>query len=60
MFFLHTQYSGRHKESYTQRISVFHQVAPDMCEFNLFNLSWMIMSRMWQMPLMESYVHFVS
>ena len=33
MFLPHTQYSGKHKESYIQtwRISVFHQAALDMC-----------------------------
>ena len=31
MFLPHIQYSGRHKESYTQPISAFHQAARDTC-----------------------------
>ena len=31
MFLSHTQYSGKHKESYIQRISAFHQAALGMC-----------------------------
>ena len=35
MFLPLIQYSGRHEESYIQRISTFHQAALDMCVWSL-------------------------
>ena len=53
MFLLHTQYSGRHKESYTQRFLPFTKRL-STCAFNLFNLSSRLKSNSKRVPVSRS------